>query len=106
LSRQRLLAAALYFRNLKKGVIDWWDQVDPNTPSAPLIIASPDVEAALTNKLYNLTPVKDRQIYLFLFDKPYYMWLRPKIKLLGFVRKDVWNYFYQHQPQSTMGSMK
>jgi uncharacterized protein (TIGR03663 family) len=95
-----------YFRNFKKGVIDWWDQVDPNIPSAPLIIASPDVEAALTNKLYNLTPIKDRQIYLFLFDKPYYMWLRPKIKLLGFVRKDVWNYFYQQESQTPMEGVK
>jgi uncharacterized protein (TIGR03663 family) len=84
-----------YFRNIEKGVIDWWDQVDPDTPSAPLIIASPEVEASLTNKLYNLTPPEDRKMYLFLFDKPYYMWLRPKIKLLGFVRTDVWNYFYQ-----------
>jgi uncharacterized protein (TIGR03663 family) len=89
-----------YFRNFKKGIIDWWDQVDPNTPSAPLIIASPEVEASLTNKLYNLTPLKDRQMYLFLFEKPYYMWLRPKIKLLGFVRTDVWNYFQQQQAQA------
>jgi hypothetical protein len=28
---------------------------------------------------------------MFLFDKPYYMWLRPKVKLLGFVRKDLWD---------------
>jgi hypothetical protein len=34
-------------------------------------------------------------MYLFLFEKPYYMWLRPKIKLLGFVRTDLWNYFHR-----------
>jgi len=95
-----------YLRRFEPGIIDWWDQVDVNTPSAPLIIASPEVEAALTNKLYNLTPLKDRQMYLFLFDKPYYMWLRPKIKLLGFVRSDVWNYFYQQQVQTPMESLK
>jgi len=86
-------------RDLEKGVIDWWDQVDPNTPSAPLIIASPEVEASLTNKLYNLTPASDRQMYLFLFEKPYYMWLRPKVKLLGFVRRDLWNYYIRMQSQ-------
>jgi hypothetical protein len=86
-----------YFRRFEKGIIDWWDQVDPDTPSAPLIIASPEVEAELTNKLYNLTPLEDRQMYLFLFEKPYYMWLRPNIKLLGFVRKDLWNYEQQAQ---------
>jgi len=86
-----------YFRQFRKDVIGWWDHVDPDIPSAPLIIASPDVEDQLTNKLYNLTPLEDRQMYLFLFEKPYYMWLRPKVKLLGFVRKDLWSYFYQQQ---------
>lgn len=95
-----------YLRRFEKGIIDWWDQVDVNTPSAPLIIASPEVEASLTNKLYNLTPLEDRQMYVFLFDKPYYMWLRPKIKLLGFVRTDVWNNFYQQQAQATIESVK
>jgi len=95
-----------YFRRFEKGIIDWWDQVDVNTPSAPLIIASPEVEASLTNKLYNLTPLKDRQMYLFLFEKPYYMWLRPKIKLVGFVRTDVWNYFQQQQVQIPIESVK
>jgi len=84
-----------YFRNFKKDVIGWWDHVDPDIPSAPLIIASPEVEASLTNKLYNLTPPENRKMYLFLFEKPYYMWLRPKVKLLGFVRTDVWNYYQQ-----------
>jgi uncharacterized protein (TIGR03663 family) len=93
-----------YFRRFEKDVIGWWDHVDPNTPSAPLIIASPEVEAALTNKLYNLTPPEDRQMYLFLFEKPYYMWLRPKVKLLGFVRTDVWNYFQRQHSQELIGS--
>ena len=95
-----------YFRRLEKGIIDWWDQVDVDTPSAPLIIASPEVEAELTNKLYNLTPLEDRQMYLFLFEKPYYMWLRPKIKLVGFVRTDVWNYFYQQQADAVIEGAK
>jgi len=95
-----------YFRRFEPGIIDWWDQVDVDTPSAPLIIASPEVEAALTNKLYTLTPLEDRQMYLFLFDKPYYMWLRPKIKLVGFVRTDVWNYFHQQQAEVLIESTK
>jgi uncharacterized protein (TIGR03663 family) len=95
-----------YFRRFEKDIIGWWDQVDVNTPSAPLIIASPEVEASLTNKLYKLTPLEDRQMYLFLFDKPYYMWLRPKIKLVGFVRTDVWNYFHQQKSQEQIESLK
>jgi hypothetical protein len=65
--------------------------VDNSVASAPLIIASPEVENALIRKLYTLTPFEERQMYLFLFDEPYYLWLRPKVKLLGFVRKDLWD---------------
>jgi uncharacterized protein (TIGR03663 family) len=57
---------------------------------APLIIASSTFEADLTNKLYVQTPPQERQMYLYLFQEPYYIWLRPTIKLKGFVRKDLW----------------
>lgn len=94
-----------YLRQFEEGIIEWTDHVDVNTASAPLIIASSDVEAALTNKLYELTSIEKRQMYLFLFDDPYYVWLRPKVKLLGFVRKDLWERFQQRhaeplQPQA------
>jgi len=78
-----------YLRSFKRA--RWLNEVDNDAPSAPLIIASPDVEAALTDKLYALTPLEKRQMYLYLFDKPYYVWLRPAIKLKGFVRKDLWD---------------
>jgi len=78
-----------YLRSFKRA--RWLNEVDNDAPSAPLIIASPDVEAALTDKLYSLTPLEERQMYLYLFDKPYYVWLRPTIKLKGFVRKDLWD---------------
>jgi uncharacterized protein (TIGR03663 family) len=81
-----------YLRSFKK--IRWSNEVVNDAPSAPLIIASPDFEAALTNKLYALTPLEKRQMYMFLFDKPYYVWLRPQVKLLGFVRKDLWDLCY------------
>jgi uncharacterized protein (TIGR03663 family) len=72
--------------------VNWWDNVVDDVPSAPLIIASDKVEKALANKLYTLTPLEERQMYLFLFDKPYYVWLRPQVKLFGFVRKDLWDH--------------
>ena len=78
-----------YLRSFKRA--RWLNEVDNDAPSAPLIIALPDVEAALTDKLYSLTPLEERQMYLYLFDKPYYVWLRPTIKLKGFVRKDLWD---------------
>jgi hypothetical protein len=30
-------------------------------------------------------------MYLYLFDEPNYIWARPGVKLLGFVRKDLWD---------------
>ncbi len=87
-----------YLRAFKR--VRWLNEVDNDAPSAPLIIASPDFEAALTNKLYALTPLEKRQMYMFLFDEPYYVWLRPKVKLLGFVRKDLWDSFQKHQAES------
>jgi predicted membrane-bound mannosyltransferase len=77
-----------YLRSFKK--VRWSNQVINDASSAPLIIASDKVEKALAHKLYTLTPLEERQMYLFLFDKPYYVWLRPEVKLSGFVRKDLW----------------
>ncbi|UCC96373.1 MAG: TIGR03663 family protein [Phycisphaerales bacterium] len=84
-----------YLRAFKR--VSWLNHVVEDTDSAPLIIASPEVEGALTRKLYTLTPLEKRQMYLFLFDKPYYMWLRPEVKLLGFVRRGLWDRLQRQQ---------
>ena len=81
--------------------VRWSDHVIMDRDSAPVIIASPEVEGALIEKLYKLTPVGKRQMYLFMFDKPYYVWLRPEVKLLGFVRKDLWDSYRQQQASTT-----
>jgi uncharacterized protein (TIGR03663 family) len=75
------------------------DQVDMNEPSAPLVIASPSVEADLTKKFYDDSiPFEQRHLYMFLFEEnPYYIWLRPQIKLIGFVRNDLWEASQQLQ---------
>ncbi len=72
--------------------VGWWNKVDKDALPAPVIIASPAVEADLTNRFYDTSiPFEQRQMYLRMFDEPYYyMWLRPKVQLLGFVRKDLW----------------
>jgi uncharacterized protein (TIGR03663 family) len=84
-----------YLRSFKR--VSWRNQVADDANSAPLIIAAPDVEGALTRKLYTLIPLEKRQMYLFLFDKPYYVWLRPGVKLSGFVRKDLWDNLQRQQ---------
>lgn len=72
--------------------VSWLDHVVESTSAAPLIIASasPEIEAALATKLYMLIPPEKRMIYMYLFDRPYYVWLRPNVKLCGFVRRDLW----------------
>ena len=87
-----------YLRAFKQ--VSWRSEVVDDGNAAPLIIASPEVEGALTQKLYTLIPVEKRQMYLFLFDKPYYVWLRPGVKLSGFVRKDLWENLQQKQAET------
>ncbi|MCL5279899.1 MAG: TIGR03663 family protein [Planctomycetes bacterium] len=57
----------------------------------PLVLISDKLEEALTRKLYVDTPREKRQMYLYLFPAPYYLWFRPGVKMLGFVRKDLWD---------------
>ena len=47
----------------------------------------------MTDKLYSDSiPFEQRHMYMYLFDKsPYYIWLRPNVKLYGYVRKDLWD---------------
>jgi len=78
-----------YFRSFSH--VLWANKVDDRTGRVPLILASPTVEADLADRFYDESvPFEQRQMYLYLFDRPYYVWLRPQVELLGFVRKDLW----------------
>ncbi len=57
----------------------------------PLILVSDKLEEALTRRLYVDTPREKQHMYLYLFEAPYYMWFRPGVKMLGFVRNDLWD---------------
>ncbi|MBN2270791.1 MAG: TIGR03663 family protein [Sedimentisphaerales bacterium] len=78
-----------YFRSYPN--VRWANKVQKETSLAPVVLASPSVEADLAEKLYDESiPFEQRQMYVYLFDRPYYVWLRPQVELLGFVRKDLW----------------
>lgn len=81
-----------YLRDFSR--VGWWSHVDETSPSAPLIIASADVKSELLNKLYELPP-GERNLYVPLFEQR--MYLRPRIELLGFVTKDLWDNFRDSQ---------
>jgi len=78
--------------------VGWRDSVDDEVVSAPLIIISADLEEALTKKLYSPTLLENRQMYLYLLDKPYYLSLRPDVHLLGLVRRDLWDRVHSGRP--------
>ncbi len=63
----------------------------------PLVVVSAELENALSHRLYVETPREKIRMYMYLFDDPYYVWFRPQVKLLGFVRKDLSDH-YQQRP--------
>jgi uncharacterized protein (TIGR03663 family) len=70
------------------------------TEVGPLVVISAELENALSHRLYVETPRDQVRMYMYLFDDPYYVWFRPQVKLVGFVRKDLSDY-YQQRPDPT-----
>ncbi|MBM4029613.1 MAG: TIGR03663 family protein, partial [Planctomycetes bacterium] len=67
-----------YLRGLE---VEW--RSDVSADIQPLILISGKLEEALTHRIYVDTPPGRRQMYLYLFDAPYYLWFRPGIKMIG-----------------------
>jgi hypothetical protein len=67
----------------------------------PLILLSDTLEQTLSHRLYEDTPRERQRMYLALFDAPYYLWFRPGVKMLGFVRKDLWDERAEQQSDPT-----
>ena len=78
--------------------VGWWDKVSERAPTAPVIITSASLETALAERLYELPVSGKRNLYVPLFDS--YVELRPGVQLVGFVTKDLWDSYRQHQRQS------
>jgi len=60
--------------------------VDVKIPLAPVIIASPDLESALIEKMYKIPAPGEKYLYVPLFKEK--MELRPGIEIMGFIRQD------------------
>jgi len=69
--------------------VGWWDKVDYKVPAAPIIIATADLEGDVLKLIYEVPPPGQRNLYVPLFDRD--MYLRPNIKLLGFVKQELVN---------------
>jgi len=83
--------------------IGWWNHVDFNAPSAPVIIASPSVEPALLKYLYELPPPGQKNLYVSFLEPN--TQLRPAIELHGYVKKELWDsYLQKKEPVSVTPS--
>ncbi len=69
--------------------VGWYTDIPAQI--GPLILLSDTLESTLTHRIYNDTPPERRRMYLALLDPPYYAWFRPGVKMLGYVRKDLWD---------------
>lgn len=88
-----------YFRDLPE--VKYVSEIPHDV--GPMILISDTLEGALAHKLYEETPREQRRMYLYLFEEPYYIWARPGVKLVGFVRKDLWDeYARQSAPAAPM----
>jgi hypothetical protein len=89
ISRENLWPLPWYLRGLSR--VGWWNGVSDEAESAPVIIVTPDMEAALVRKLYDLPPPGERELYVGIFEEP--VELRPQVELRGYAAKTLWDDF-------------
>ncbi len=87
IARESLWPLPWYLRRFTR--VAWWNGVSEAAPSAPVILATPEMEAALTRKLYDLPPSGERQLYVRIFERP--VELRPQLELRGYATARLWD---------------
>jgi uncharacterized protein (TIGR03663 family) len=85
-SRENLWPLPWYLRHFKR--VQWWNGVSDTAPVAPVYLITPDMEPALTRRLYEVPPPGQRDLYMNLFEHP--VELRPGVELRGYARLSVW----------------
>lgn len=73
--------------------VGWWHNLDEIGQFAPVIIAPPQLEAALITRWYELPPPGQRDLYVPLFDT--YLELRPTVELRGYLKQELWERYRQ-----------
>jgi len=66
--------------------VGWWDHIDPDTPLAPLILVTPDLEESLIEKMYAQPKPGEKYLYVPLFEDN--TELRPGVMINGYARMD------------------
>ncbi len=86
-SRQNLWPLPWYLRRYTRQ--QWWREVKDDAPLAQVILATPEMEAAVVRKIYELPPPGQREMYLWMFKEP--LQLRPQVEVRGYVAKSLWD---------------
>jgi len=102
ISRENLWPLPWYLRRFSG--VRWVNGVFDSVPNAPVIIATPDMEAALARKFYELPPPGQRELYMNLFGR--YVELRPQVELRGYVVKSLWDEYQRLEVISDPSSKK
>jgi len=97
ISGENLWPLPWYLRELTG--IGWWNGVADDAPSAPVVVVTPEMEAALVRKLYDLPPPGERELYMSIFEEP--RELRPGVELRGYARKSLWDAFRRLELEPT-----
>ncbi len=87
IGRENLWPLPWYLRGFTR--VAWWNGVSEATPSAPVILARPDMEGALMRKLYEVPPPGERELYVGIFERP--VELRPQLELRGYATASLWD---------------
>ena len=75
---------------LRRSTAVRWETAPVNDGShAPVILATPDMEGAIRQKLYEWRPPGERELYVPIFDAP--VELRPQVEVRGYAAKSLWD---------------
>jgi uncharacterized protein (TIGR03663 family) len=96
-SRENLWPLPWYLRG--QSGVQWWNGVSETAASAPVILATPDMEPALVRKLYDLPPPGERELYVSVFERP--VELRPGVELRGYAARTLWEDYRRHEGASS-----
>jgi predicted membrane-bound mannosyltransferase len=75
--------------------VAWWTGVSDAAGNAPLILATPDMEAALVHRMYDLPPPGERELYVPVFDRP--VELRTGVEIRGYATHRLWERHLQRE---------
>jgi len=78
-----------YLRKMKN--IAWNNKVQNSVYQFPIIIASPEFEEKIIEKLFSIPPPGKKNLYVPLFDE--YLSLRPNVEIRGYVQKEYYDLY-------------